>query len=89
MGLPCFCLDFTGMRLRPHCGSAASRSVAGTAGKRQPDSRARQPEFKGLLGSRGSEDDSGLLDVWFERKGGSGKGSGGKGSDGKAGERRR
>ncbi len=51
--------------------------AAGSAAKRKPDPRAPQSEFKGLLGWGRGEDDDGLLDVRFERKGGSG-GKGGR-----------
>ena len=52
--------------------------------RRQLDPRARQSEFKGLLSSFTGEDDDGLLDVRFERrgKGGSG-GSSGKDAGGR------
>ncbi|KAL4419811.1 hypothetical protein ABPG75_006909 [Micractinium tetrahymenae] len=43
-----------------------------SAGKRKPDPRAPQSEFKGLMGPGSERNDDGLLDVWFERKGGSG-----------------
>jgi hypothetical protein len=35
--------------------------------RRRPDSRGRQSEFRGLLGS-GKGEDGDLLDVWFERR---------------------
>jgi hypothetical protein len=49
------------------------------------DPRARQSEFKGLLGT-GSKEEDGLLDVWFERRDDSASG-GGKGRKG-SGERK-
>ncbi|KAL4435436.1 hypothetical protein ABPG77_006198 [Micractinium sp. CCAP 211/92] len=64
-------------------GGDAGRASSGSGGrprsaaKRKPDPRAPQSEFKGLLGWGRGEDDDGLLDVRFERKGGSG-GKGGR-----------
>lgn len=54
--------------------------------RRQLDPRARQSEFKGLLSSFTGEDDDGLLDVRFERRG---KGSSGGSSGKDAGARKR
>lgn len=53
--------------------------------RRRPDPRARQSEFKGLLGTSSKEED-GLLDVWFQRRDSStpGGGKGRKGSSERA-----
>lgn len=52
-------------------GRGRTRTRQQQQGKRRPDPRGRQSEFKGLLGSGSKEDEDGLLDVWFERKAGS------------------
>lgn len=47
--------------------------------KRRLNPRSKQSEFQGLLGSGSGEDEDGLLDVWFERKGGSSSSSSSRG----------
>ena len=62
----------------PSAGSSPQRQ------RRQLDPRARQSEFKGLLSSFTGEDDDGLLDVRFERRG-----KGGSSGSKEAGRKRR
>lgn len=69
---------FTCFSQTPLAGSSPQRQ------RRQLDPRARQSEFKGLLSSFTGEDDDGLLDVRFERRG-----KGGSSGSKEAGRKRR
>ena len=78
------------------CAHAEPRQQQQQQPKRRPDPRTRQSEFTGLLGGGGGgggrdkeKGDSGLLDVWFERKGPSKGGSGSSGKDKGKDKRRR
>ena len=70
----------TGSAAAQRPGRQQQQQGGGGRGRRLPDPRAKQSEFKGLLSSLGGDDD-GLLDVRFERRqGGGGARDGGGGA---------